>query len=154
MVAELGIGAGTVVGALVGVLGANRGARPSQLLATAFAEQQVSVAVRVGAVDEAIVGLLAVLAAGNNRGIDMIHIYGHAGVEYVALAVEVLAARLDAILDNAAVQLVHVLETLFEQEGAGFFALHATGAVGQNLFILELPELLNSLGKVAEVLHI
>ena len=109
---------------------------------------------RIGAVDEAGAGVLAVVAARNHGGVHAVHVHGQAGVEHVALAVEILAPGLDAVLDDAAVQLVHVLETLLQEVGTGFFALHAAGAVGQNFLIPELLEALKAVGKVAEIFNI
>ena len=154
VVAELGIGAGAVVGAFGGVGGAGGGAGALQLFAAGRAHQHMDVAVRVGAVHEAVAGLLAVLAMRNHRGVNPVYLHGHAVVEDVALAVEVLAARLEAVFDDAAVELVHVFKTLFQQVGTGFFALHPAGAIRQDFLVLELLEALHSLGEVSEVFHV
>ena len=112
MVAGLGVDAGAVVGALGGVLCAGFGTGSLQGFAAGLAEGQMGVAVRVGAVDEPDTELPAVVAVRNYGGIHAVHVHGHTSVEHVALAVEILAPGFDAVLDDAAVQLVHVLETL------------------------------------------
>ena len=103
VVAEPGIGAGTIINALIGVLGAGRGAGSLQLLAAGFAERQVGMAVRVGAVYETVAGLLTVLATLKNDRVHAVHVHGYAVIEYVALAVKILAPGLNTVLDNAAV---------------------------------------------------
>ena len=114
MVAELGIGACSIVGALVGMASTGFGTSPLQDFATGFTQRQVGVAMRVGAINKALAGLQAIVAARDNGGVNAVHIHSQTIVEYVTLAVEIFAPSLDTIIDNTAVQLVNVFEALLK----------------------------------------
>src|SRR5699024_9812553 len=127
-----------VVGAFLRVFFASRRAGAIHLPATRFANSHVQVTNRAGAVYHAVAFGAAHIAFRNYPGVNLVYIYSYAVVEHVAFAFKILAAGLHAILDNAAVQLVHVLKALLQQKRTCLLTLDAAGAVSQDFLVFIL----------------
>src|SRR5690606_10054968 len=132
---HLHIEASTVVWPLAGMFHTRRRAAALHLPATGLALGEVLVALRIGAIDHAAAAHTAVAAGGHFGGVHPVHIYRHPVIKHIAFAFKVLAAGFLAVFDDAAMQLVHIGKTAFEQQGRCLFALDAPGAVGQDLFV-------------------
>ena len=107
----------------------------------------------VEAIDDAIRRATGVRAAaeGDERFIDA---DGHALVEDETFAKPVLIPILLLVAHDAAVELIHVAKAVAAEEGGGFFAADAAGAIHEDFAFLQVGELIEVAGEVAEVLDV
>jgi hypothetical protein len=114
----------------------------------------MGIASGIGTVDHAVTFGTTDMAGRNHLGIHLVDIDCNPVVKDIAFAFKILSAGLDAILDDAPVELVDILEALFQKISRSLFAFDSTGAIGQNLFAFEMLKFFNLFGKIPEIVDI
>ena len=114
MIALFGVVAGAVIDALVGAAFTFFGAGTFHFPATIFAHGYVDIAIVVSTIDHAVGGCAAHVAFRNHFRIDLVDIHRQAVIEYVAFAFKIFAAGFQAVLDDSAVELIHIIKALIE----------------------------------------
>lgn len=123
---QLNIVPRSIIRSLSGVLLTSLRAAPVHFPATFLTLREVLVTLRIGTINHVVGSHAAIPTGGHHRRIDGIHFYGYPVVEHVALSLEVLTAHFLTILDDTAMELVHLFESLLQQQRRGLLALDAT----------------------------
>ena len=151
---KLAIIAGAIVGAEIGILLAGIGAGAAVFVAAGFAQDDVVIAERTGTIDHTNGGCSATVTLRDHRWVDMVHRHRDAVVEYVTLPVETVAPSFHAVFDDAAVELINVLEAPRKQVRTRLFTLNAARAVRNDFLVLQVVNFVDVVGQVAQVFHV